>query len=68
MNLLARRRPIRFLPRGHRKNALMAHYVDEDERPLCGNRQLNLERWAEVPASEVDEYEICRSCLRARNK
>jgi len=68
MKLLARRVPIRFLPRGHRKNSLMAHYVDERDRPLCGNVQLRLDRWAEVPASEVAEYEICRSCLRARNK
>jgi hypothetical protein len=64
MKLLARRIPIRFFPRGHRKNALMAHWVDEHERPLCGNRQLRLDRWAEVPASEVADYEICQSCKR----
>ena len=66
MKLLARRVPIRFLPRGHRRNSLMAHWVDANERPLCGNRQLRLDRWAEVPASEVAEYEICRACRRRK--
>ena len=65
MKLLAKRKGIRFLPVGHRKNALMAHWVDENEQPLCNNRQLRLDRWTEVPTSEVADYEICLSCKRA---
>lgn len=63
MKLLARRVPIRFFLKGHRKNSLMAHYADADDQPICG-AVINPTRWAEVPADEVADYEMCKNCLR----
>lgn len=64
MKLIASRRAFRVLRHRPRFNALMCHIVDGDGWPICGNRQINPTRWAEVPEGEVDEAEICKNCLR----
>lgn len=67
IRILAKRVPIRFFPIGYRKNSLMAHYVDDADRPICG-AVINPARWAEVPADEVADYEICKNCLREADR